>query len=151
MRDFRPGFDDATSRGLSAGLWKDAPDFQQLLNNPSDGFFFFDDFMDFGLPGTQTTEINLGRYKVYNTGAGKVITDSFPNGTPATAGGYISMLCDTAGDQHARLPVLSGFHGGDVVVRGANRFDEHCHQHDSHLRGSWQQLRRDVRRGDSAG
>lgn len=62
------------------------------------GFYVDDDFVDFGLPGTQTTEINLGRYKVYNTGAAKVQS---ANGFPTThvAGGVISILCDTAGDQ----------------------------------------------------
>ena len=100
MRDFRPGFDDATSRGFSASLWQKFTDLGDFQNNPSNGYFFYDDFVDFGLPGTQTTEINLGRYKVYNTGSGTVITDAMPHdATPMGLGGIISMLCDTAGDQ----------------------------------------------------
>lgn len=95
-----PAFTQSTDRGPSNGLWNDAPSLDSLRNNPTLGWFHDDDFVDFGLPGTQTTEINLGRYKVYNTGAGKVITDSMPTATgTATGGGIISMLCDTAGDQ----------------------------------------------------
>ncbi len=95
-----PAFTQSTDRGPSPGLWNDAPTITELQDNPTLGWFHWDDFLDFGLPGTQTTEINLGRYKVYNTGSGKVITDSMPTATgTATAGGIISMLCDTAGDQ----------------------------------------------------
>lgn len=95
-----PAFTQTTDRGPSPGLWADAPSISALRDNPTLGWFHDDDFVDFGLPGTQTTEINLNRYKVYNTGAGKVITDSMPTATgTATAGGIISMLCDTAGDQ----------------------------------------------------
>ena len=95
------GFTQDVDRGPSAGVWGDCPvTIQDLLNDPTLGWFFHDDFTDFLLPGTQTTEINLGRYKVYNTGAGKVITDSMPTATgTAKRGGIISMLCDTAGDQ----------------------------------------------------
>lgn len=86
-------------RGPSRALWADAP-ILEILENPERGIYFFDDFLDFGLPGTQTTEINLGRYKVYNTGSGQVISDAMPHSTaPAAYGGIISMLCDTAGDQ----------------------------------------------------
>ena len=101
MHALAPSFAQATDRGYSGGLWADCPvTISDLDNNPSLGWYHDDDFVDFGLPGTQTTEINLGRYKVYNTGAGKVITDAMPHdSTPMGLGGIISMLCDTAGDQ----------------------------------------------------
>ncbi len=86
------------SSGLS-NFWADCP-IEEIQNGDRRGIHFFDDFIDFGLPGTQTTEINLGRYKVYNTGAGKVINDAMPHAaSPVSQGGIISMLCDTAGDQ----------------------------------------------------
>lgn len=87
---------DASS-GLS-NFWADCP-IEEIIRGDRRGIHFFDDFESFGLPGTQTTEINLGRYKVYNTGAGTVKTNKFPNSTGDQAGGVISMLCDTAGDQ----------------------------------------------------
>lgn len=78
--------------------WRDIGDPRSTIN----GVRFFDDFEAFGLPATQTTEINLGRYKVYNTGAGVVQTDAMPHSTtPGQAGGIISMLCDTDGDASA--------------------------------------------------
>jgi hypothetical protein len=86
-----------TGRGPSPYLWGDCP-WIEMESDPNLGVKFFDDFVDFGLPGTQTTQINLGRYKVYNTGAGVIETK---NGFPSTeiSGGVIAMLCDTAGDQ----------------------------------------------------
>lgn len=88
-----------TNRERSPNIWFDCP-FNQLVNGELNGTGFFDDFEEFGLPGTQTTEINLGNYKVYNTGAGTVKSDSMTTGTAANRdGGVISMLCDTAGDQ----------------------------------------------------
>lgn len=101
MHSLAPSFAQSTDRGYSGGLWGDCPvTISDLQNNPTLGWYHDDDFTDFLLPGTQTTEINLGRYKVYNTGAGTVKTDSMPTATgTATRGGIISMLCDTAGDQ----------------------------------------------------
>ena len=86
-----------TSSGNS-NFWADCP-IGEILRGDRRGIHFFDDFIDFGLPGTQTTEINLNRYKVYNTGAGNVKTNKFPNSSGDQSGGTISMLCDTAGDQ----------------------------------------------------
>lgn len=88
-----------TRRGPSHNLWGDCQIKPWDKRDPNIGYGFFDDFEDFGLAGTQTSQINLGRYKVYNTGSGTVASNSFPNGTAAYAGGVISMLCDTAGDQ----------------------------------------------------
>lgn len=88
-----------TSRLPSPAIWADCP-VAGIREGSIDGFYFEDDFTSFLLPGTQTSEINLGPYKVYNTGSGTVITDAMPHSTtPGQAGGIISMLCDTAGDQ----------------------------------------------------
>lgn len=89
----------SSDRGPSPIIWGDCP-WRDIQDGTVNGVSFFDDFLDFGIPGTQTSEINLGRYKVYNTGSGTVITNSMPQGTAANRnGGIISMLCDTAGDQ----------------------------------------------------
>ncbi len=80
-------------------FWGTCP-LSAIRNDPGKGYLMEDDFMDLGLPGTQTSEINLGRYKVYNTGSGKVIPDALPHASsPLGTGGIISMLCDTDGDQ----------------------------------------------------
>lgn len=87
-----------TDRGPSRNLWADCP-IADIQEDPSIGILFFDDFLDFGIPATQTSEINLGRYKVYNTGSGQVISDAMPHSTtPGVIGGIVSMLCDTDGD-----------------------------------------------------
>lgn len=89
----------SSERGPSPSIWSTCP-WMDIQGDPNVGYAFFDDFLEFGLPGTQTTQINLGKYKVYNTGSGEVITDAVPHdATPMGEGGIISMLCDTAGDQ----------------------------------------------------
>lgn len=86
-----------TSRGPSKAIWNKCP-VMEILADPNRGIHFFDDFIDFGVPGTQTTEINLGRYKVYNTGATKVAQTSTFN-SAEVADGVIAITTDTAGDQ----------------------------------------------------
>lgn len=88
------------TRCPSDSLWADC-DFEAIRTGEISGIAFRDDFTDFGLPGTQTTEINLGRYKVYNTGAGVIQYDDMPHTTTPAGGmgGVISMLTDTDGDQ----------------------------------------------------
>ncbi len=90
-------------RIASPAIWADCP-WEDILDPRSaiDGIAFFDDFLDFPLPGTQTSEAWLGRYKVYNTGSGKWITDAMPHSaTASTTGGVVSTLCDTDGDAAA--------------------------------------------------
>ncbi len=91
-----------TDRFPSGSIWGDWPT-ELVAGRTGSCIEFYDDFEAFGIPGTQTTQINLGRYKVYNTGAGQIITDAMPHAATADAhvdfGGVISMLCDTAGDQ----------------------------------------------------
>lgn len=104
-------------RGPSPRLWQDFP-IAAIQEDPGKGVFFFDDFLDFPLPGTQTTEIALGRYKVYNTGSGKVqVAQGFP--TTHVPHGLISMLCDTDGDQSAigiqQTPILLNSSAGKMV------------------------------------
>ncbi len=71
-----------------------------IRNGSVSGVYQEDDFADFNLPGTQTSEIVCGKYKVYNTGAGTVVTAATLDGT-LTMGGHITMLCDTDGDASA--------------------------------------------------
>lgn len=103
-----------TSRGPSKAIWNKFPT-MEVIADPNRGFHFFDDFIDFGLPGTQTTEINLGRYKVYNTGATKVAQTSVLNSVE-TADGIISLTTDTAGDQ-----AVIGTHACPILLNTATR------------------------------
>lgn len=89
-----------TDRGPSPFLWGNCP-VSEILHDPNLGVYFFDDFLSFTKPGTQTSELQLtDKWKVYNTGSGQVITDASLGGT-LTSGGMISMLADTAGDASA--------------------------------------------------
>ena len=84
-----------------SSFWADCPE-ENIRRGRTNGTFFEDDFVDFGLPGTQTTEINLGRYKVFSVTAGKWQTDAMPHSTtPLGTGGIISGLGDSDGDSGA--------------------------------------------------
>jgi hypothetical protein len=68
-----------------------------ILEGTIAGQYFFDDFNDFPLIGTQTTEIAHGRYKVFNTGSGTVSQVSTINSTEY-GGGYLQISLDTNND-----------------------------------------------------
>lgn len=90
-----------TQRGPSMALWGNCPIQPWLTADPNVGWGFWDDFTDYMLPGTQTTEIALGRYKVMSPASGKIISDSMPHSAAPTTtaqGGIISVLDDTDND-----------------------------------------------------
>lgn len=82
--------------GLSPGLWGNFP-ILDIKENPGRGLFFYDDFQDFPLDGTQTTQIGHGKYKVFNTGAGKVTRISAVNSVELP-GGCLKINLDTDND-----------------------------------------------------
>ncbi len=92
---------DNSDRGPSKAIWSDF-DAIDVIRNPSKGILFWDDFLDFGLPGTQTTQINNGRYKLYATTAGVFAPDIMPHGTlTGDLQGVISFNPDSDGDNGA--------------------------------------------------
>lgn len=88
-----------TDRYLSPAVWDRFP-IQDVIEDPSLGVFDFDDFHNFPLAGTQTTEIAHGRYKVFNTGAGKVSRVSAVNSVEIQ-GGALEIALDTDNDSGA--------------------------------------------------
>lgn len=60
-----------TSRGPSPNIWGDCP-IMSIIEGSIPGVKLIDEFEDYPLVGTQTTQIGHGRYKVFNTGAGVV-------------------------------------------------------------------------------
>jgi hypothetical protein len=81
--------------GPSAGIWAQIP--EEARFNPNVGYGFFDDFVDVGLTATQTTQINWGKYKVFNTGSGIVGLTTTVNSV-AVAGGILQVGVDTDND-----------------------------------------------------
>lgn len=87
-----------TARDWSGNIWTDCP-WDEVRSGVRDGVWFEDDFQDYTLPGTQTTQVAQGRYKAYCATAGQWAVDNMPHSTTAgVAGGIISGLCDTDGD-----------------------------------------------------
>lgn len=90
-----------TDRNPSPSIWGKFP-WLEIQSGELDGCLFWDDFTDYNLPATQTSEVTQGRYKAYCATAGAWITDAMPHSTtPLGTGGIISGLCDTDGDAMA--------------------------------------------------
>lgn len=53
-----------TTRNPSPAIWSTCP-VSELLAHPEKGFHFFDDFSEFPLKGTQTTQIGFSKYKIF--------------------------------------------------------------------------------------
>lgn len=85
-----------TTRTPSPNVWKDCPvrDIQEGVRN---GVYFYDDFQDFPLIGTQTTQIAHGKYKVFAT-TGSSITRVSAVNSVEIAGGALSATIDTDND-----------------------------------------------------
>lgn len=84
----------------SPAIWSRCPFFADngaVINDRSLGIAFHDDFQDFPLTGTQTTQIGHGRYKVFNTGSGTISRVSAIGGTE-TFGGFLTNTLDTDND-----------------------------------------------------
>lgn len=85
-----------TNRGPSPNIWGDCP-ILSILEGTIAGTMLIDDFEDYPLIATQTTEINHGRYKVFNTGSGTVVGVSTVNSVELGKG-ILDFAVDTADD-----------------------------------------------------
>ncbi len=75
----------------SGAIWGDCP-WMELIEGRQDGICFFDDFLDFWQPGTQTTAISKGRYEVFAS-SGNWANDAMPHSaTAAATGGILSAV-----------------------------------------------------------
>lgn len=85
-----------TQRGPSPYLWADCP-VSEILHDPSLGAYLYDDFKDFPLTGTQTTQIAHGRWKVFATTGSSVAPVSAVNSVELQ-GGALAFSTDTDND-----------------------------------------------------
>lgn len=69
-----PDFTQSTDRGPSPGLWNGFPTIVDLQENPTLGWYIWDDFTDIPFT-TPTTEANWGRYKAFGS-SGATLTDA---------------------------------------------------------------------------
>lgn len=68
----------STTREPTPIIWGDCP-VADIQENPSVGWHLYDDFDDFPLIGTQTTQIGFGKYKVFATTSATVVPVSTIN------------------------------------------------------------------------
>ncbi len=85
-----------TNRAPSPAIWKDCP-WRDIAEGVRNGVIFYDDFQDFPLIGTQTTEIGHGKYKVFATTGSSVSRVSAVNSVEL-AGGALRLATDTDND-----------------------------------------------------
>jgi hypothetical protein len=85
-----------TNRNPSPNIWGDCP-LLSIIDGSIAGTYFIDDFVDYPLIGTQTTQIAHGRYKVFNTGSGTVVGVSAVNSLEIGKG-VLDIAVDTDGD-----------------------------------------------------
>jgi len=74
-----------TGRQESAAIWHDCP-WPSLKDGSVNGVAFFDDFSDFPLIGTQTTQIAHGKYKIFAGASGSVAPVGTINSTQVPGG-----------------------------------------------------------------
>ncbi len=96
-----------TKRGPSPNIWGDCP-ILSILEGSIAGTMLIDDFEDFPLIATQTTEINHGRYKVFNTTDGDIVGVSTVNSIEVGKG-VVAIDVDTANDSGTIAQSYPGF------------------------------------------
>lgn len=82
-----------TTRLRSRNVWADCP-ILDLVEGNRNGMFFYDDFDDFPLPGTLTTQIALGKYKAFATTGDTIVRTTTINSVE-TPGGALSLTHNT--------------------------------------------------------
>jgi len=83
-------------REPSNSIWSDCP-VDELIADPAKGWYDYDDWRNFPLVGTQTTQIAHGRYKVFATTGSAVVPVSAVNSVEL-GGGILSLTTDTDND-----------------------------------------------------
>ncbi len=117
-----------TNRLPSPYLWADCPE-DGIKLGTVDGLHLFDDFVNFPLPGTQTTELSLpgNGYKMYAKAAGVWQQDDMPHVASGALvggqGGIISYLPDTDNDNGAIATVTTPFSLGTTQTNGKLWFE----------------------------
>ena len=122
--DFKRNLSADANRQPSPAIWADCP-VKDLIENPGLGTYFFDDFQDFPLDGTQTTQIGHGKYKVFNTGGGKVSRISAVNSVEL-AGGALRIQVDTDNDSGSIAQSFPSYFMSGVKSTGPKIWFECC-------------------------
>lgn len=82
-----------TQAGPSPFIWNDSPTRTEIEQGDIPGVYLFSDFADYGLPGTQTSEVSVApHWKVFAGSGSSVATSHAPLGASAgTMGGHIKI------------------------------------------------------------
>lgn len=93
--DFLKNNSADTNRQFSPAIWADCP-WNSIVDGSIPGLLFYDDFQDFPLIATQTTEINHGKYKIFATASCSVSRVSAVNSVEIAGGALSTSLAATA-------------------------------------------------------
>lgn len=89
-------YDGTPTTGPSYQLWHDCP-VAEIDSDMGIGWGIKDHFVEFGVPGTQTTEVNHGKYKVFADSGGYVKSDETFD-SAEVPGGILAFSSDTANE-----------------------------------------------------
>lgn len=123
--DYRNNLQADTDRGPTPAVWADCPWFEILEQTGAGrgGVQFYDDFTDWPLIGTQTTQIGFAKYKVFNTGAGTVAPISAINSVEK-GGSILNISLDTDNDSGSLAHAYPSYRlTGDKTTAGKLWFE----------------------------
>lgn len=118
-----------TGRLISPNIWADCPwhDIQEGVLN---GVAFYDDFNDFPLPGTLTTQIALGKYKAY-AASGCTITRVSTVNSVEIAGGALQIAMDTDDDEASIAQTYPNYLLSGLTTNSGKLWFECCYAQNS--------------------
>lgn len=117
------------NRLMSRNIWGDCP-IMDLLEGTVPGVYYYDDWQDWPLIGTQTTQIGFGKYKLYNTGAGVFDKVTSVNSVEL-AGGCMQVSLDTDNDSGTIAQAQPTYYLSNSLTTAGKLWFECCYAQNS--------------------
>lgn len=118
-----------TSRTPSPAIWADCP-IRNIQERVQNGIFFYDDFSDLPLAGTQTTQIGYGKYKVFGT-TGSGISRLSTFNSVEIPGGFAAAQLDTDNDSASLAQAYPSFMLSGLSSNSGKLWFECCYAQNS--------------------
>lgn len=109
----------------SPEIWADCP-VKDLLERPELGRYFYDNFLDFPLIPTITTQVGVGKYKAYNTGSGTFQGVTSIN-SAEVLGGALQVDLDTDNDSGSIAQAYPQFRMSGLPATDGKLWFECCY------------------------
>jgi len=128
--DYRANLGSADqNRKISPNIWADCP-WNDIQEGCVPGVAFYDDFQDFPLIGTQTTQIGHGKYKLY-AAAGCAVTRVSAVNSVELQGGALSITMDTDNDEASIAQSYPTYYLSNSIATSGKLWFECCYAQNS--------------------